>query len=237
MQIIRNRTIFDVCIVGSGAGGGMAAKVLTEAGADVIMLEAGAPFDPARDSHVNAEVAAAILRHALAPSGGAPRHLAEITSADGDRAMLVVNSEGGAVAPRQGVARAVRKHVLGRDWTLAQVHECVDSSPPKLGLRGPRGDLAAEEAVAQVLHEQQAGVIQARERPHEREPGALVSTRGTPEPPCDTQPGSPTLWRSPGGRCAACWPPGPRWCTGCPIAKPAAAAPGLPRAAGTWRYA
>src|SRR6476620_10464003 len=52
MQVIRNRTIYDVCIVGSGAGGGMAAKVLTEAGAEVVMLEAGAPFDPARDSRM-----------------------------------------------------------------------------------------------------------------------------------------------------------------------------------------
>ena len=30
MQIIRNRNVFDVCIVGSDAGG-MAAQVLTEA--------------------------------------------------------------------------------------------------------------------------------------------------------------------------------------------------------------
>jgi choline dehydrogenase-like flavoprotein len=54
MQIIRQPAIYDVCIVGSGAGGGMAAKVLCEAGASVVMLEAGPMWDTEKDSKMSA---------------------------------------------------------------------------------------------------------------------------------------------------------------------------------------
>jgi len=48
-QVIRPPKLYDVCIIGSGAAGGTAAKILAEGGLNVVMLEAGPPLDPARD--------------------------------------------------------------------------------------------------------------------------------------------------------------------------------------------
>ncbi len=51
-QIKEQPTVYDVCIIGSGAGGGMAAYQLAKAGAKVALLEAGGYFDPADPKYI-----------------------------------------------------------------------------------------------------------------------------------------------------------------------------------------
>ncbi len=51
-QISQPPVVFDVVIVGSGAGGGMAAHQLAKAGAKVALLEAGGFFDPGDPKYI-----------------------------------------------------------------------------------------------------------------------------------------------------------------------------------------
>lgn len=65
---------YDIVIVGSGAGGGMAAKILSESGLTVAVVEAGPFFDPAKNEH----------RTQLRPAWESPRRGAGSTRAFGD---------------------------------------------------------------------------------------------------------------------------------------------------------
>lgn len=65
---------YDAIIIGSGAGGGMSAKVLSEAGLKVALIEAGPFFDPANNDH----------RTQLRPPWESPRRGAGTTRAFGD---------------------------------------------------------------------------------------------------------------------------------------------------------
>jgi choline dehydrogenase-like flavoprotein len=49
MQVTRSPRVYDVVVIGSGAGGGTAVKVLTERGLNVALLEAGPMLNPDRD--------------------------------------------------------------------------------------------------------------------------------------------------------------------------------------------
>ena len=49
LQITRSPDVFDVAVVGSGAGGGTAVKVLTDRGLRVALLEAGPMLNPVKD--------------------------------------------------------------------------------------------------------------------------------------------------------------------------------------------
>ena len=157
MQIIRSRTIHDVVIVGSGAGGGMAAKVLTEAGASVLMLEAGVMWDTRRDSKMLAWPYQSPRRGAAIPErqfgefdaglGGWTLEGEPYTSAPGDRfdwfrtRMLGGRTNHwGRISLRFGPDDFRRKSIdgLGDDWpiTYDELKPYYDSIDRLIGIFG-----------------------------------------------------------------------------------------------------
>src|SRR5438445_492675 len=49
MQVTRSSPVYDVVVIGSGAGGGTMVKVLTDLGVNVALIEAGPMLNPAKD--------------------------------------------------------------------------------------------------------------------------------------------------------------------------------------------
>ena len=72
LEVVRTGKVYDVCVIGSGAAGGAAAKVLTEGGLHVVLLEAGPMIHPATDYREH--VWPYELAHRGAGIGGAGLH-------------------------------------------------------------------------------------------------------------------------------------------------------------------
>ena len=156
------RRVYDVCIVGSGAGGGMAAYALTRAGANVVVLEAGPEWYASRDSAMFQWPYDSPRRGAATPTRpfgefdacdggweieGEPYTRAPGTSFDWWRARMLGGrtNHWGRISLRFGPDDFRRKSLdgLGEDWpitydTLAPYYDEVDRL---IGLFGSREGL------------------------------------------------------------------------------------------------
>ena len=88
------RDEYDVCIIGSGAGGGMAAYALTRAGARVVVLEAGGPWDNMSSDSAMLKWPYDTQRRGRGDDGAAVRRVRCLHRRVGDRGRAVLAGAG-----------------------------------------------------------------------------------------------------------------------------------------------
>ena len=109
MQVIRSREEFDVCVVGTGAGGGVMIDVLTAAGLDVVALQRGA-FLQTTDFHDDA------MKHSVRGSSFAAQDFASTVFVARARRDVGRSFIGVLMTDREGRESASYNRVLGPDF-------------------------------------------------------------------------------------------------------------------------
>jgi choline dehydrogenase-like flavoprotein len=165
-QVIRSPKLYDVCIIGSGAAGGTAAKVLTEGGLNVVMLEAGPPIHPETDfkehvwpyeldhrgAGVGARLRGALNNEFMAPNGAWTIEGEPYTSAPGSnfqwfRSRVVGGrtNHWGRIALRFAPVdfRARSNDGMGDDWpiTYEEIAPYYDKVESYIGVFGTKENI------------------------------------------------------------------------------------------------
>ena len=218
------RDVYDVVIVGAGAGGGVVAAVLAEAGARVLLVERARRHTDAelRGDHLHGK-RLAIYDPTAGPGPGHPRVLADpdggerVVDCAGDPWAWGLNAMaiGGGTRVWQGMAW----RFMAEDFEMATRYGVPDGSslvdwPIGYDDLAPYYDKVEWEI---GVSGQSDGPLVARIAPHARVPDATVAR---PTRPGRRSARRPTGWDGAGGRC--------RWrSTACPVraAPPARAAP------------